>query len=144
MRLIKSALILVLLGFLSSLASAAFYGPYGVTSATAIDGDTLRADVHIWPDQVADVAIRVRGVDTPELKSQNPCERELAVRAKAFTESWISANGPIVVGAVTPDKYAGRYDAVVTGLGGKSLADALIAAGHGRPYSGGARTPWCQ
>jgi endonuclease YncB( thermonuclease family) len=33
-----------------------------------IDGDTIRVAIGIWPDEEV-TAIRVRGVDTPELKA---------------------------------------------------------------------------
>ena len=71
-------------------------------------------------------------------------EKERAIAAKAFTESWINRNSPIVIGSVKPDKYSGRYDAIVTGAGGERLSDALIKSGHGRVYNGGARQPWCK
>lgn len=124
-------------------ARAAFYGPYTLVAPIAIDGDTLRADVAIWPDTIVDVAIRVIGVDTPELRTSSACERELAQKAKAFADAWIQAHGPLTIDAVKPDKYAGRIDAVVTGRDGSTLAAALIATGHGRAYNGGAREGWC-
>lgn len=137
-------LLLILLAVLPGPVLAAFYGPYTLTAPIAIDGDTIRADVAIWPDTVVDAAIRVLGVDTPEMKASNACERDLAQKAKAFTDAWIQANAPLLIGAVKPDKYAGRFDAVVTGKDGTSLSVALIQSGHGRRYTGGARLPgWC-
>lgn len=137
-------LLLILLLIFPGVSPAAFYGPYTLVAPIAIDGDTLRADVQIWPDLIVDISIRVIGVDTPELRATSACEKELAQKAKAFTDAWIQANAPLMIGAVKPDKYAGRYDAVVTGRDGASLATALIVAGHGRAYSGGARLPgWC-
>lgn len=144
MRLLRILVLLVIVGFFSSPVWSAFYGPYAVNAPMAIDGDTIRGDIAIWPDMTADVSIRVRGVDTPELHGATQCERDLAAKAKAFTDAWLLANGPILIGGVAPDKYAGRYDAVVTGIGGKVLAEALIQSGNGRAYSGGKRDPWCQ
>jgi len=135
-------LLLILLGLVFP-AQAAFYGPYTLTAPVAIDGDTLRADVEIWPGTVVDASIRVIGVDTPELRTACAGERALAQKAKAFTDAWIQANAPITISSVKPDKYAGRFDAIVTGRTGGSLAGDLIAQGHGRPYGGGARQPWC-
>lgn len=134
---------LLMLIALAAPAQAALYGPYILTAPVAIDGDTLRADVEIWPDQIASVAIRVRDVDTPELRATSACERALAVKARDFTDAWLQANAPVTIARVGPDKYAGRFDAVVTGRDGSTLAAALIAAGHGRPYHGGARQSWC-
>ena len=128
-----------------------------------VDGDTIRASVSIWPDITVDTAIRVLGVDTPELnasalctpsmpveecdklKTAAACERALAVKASAFTDAWIQANAPLIIGAVKPDKFGRRYDAIVTGKSGKSLSADLISAGLGRPYNGGTRLAvWCK
>ena len=140
-RLFSMAALLV---FFCCPSWAASYGPYGLSAPIAVDGDTLRATVHIWPDLTADVAIRVRGVDTPEIRGATQCERDKAIAAREFTDAWLVQNRPITIHTVAPDKYAGRVDAVVVGLGGERLSDALIQSGHGRPYSGGARKPWCQ
>lgn len=143
--MIKRALFAVVIScFLSSPSWSAFYGPYALTAPIAIDGDTINADVQVWPDLTVDTNIRVRGVDTPELRAPTACERDLAVKAKAFTSIWLLTYQPILISSVAPDKYSGRYDAVVTGIGGAVLATDLINAGHGVPYSGGARKPWCQ
>src|SRR3990172_8583980 len=139
---VKKIFLAVLFCFLSLPSYAVFYGPYALIAPTAIDGDTIRADVPVWPGVNIDASIRVIGVDTPELNIA--CEKELAIAAKAFTEAWINRNSPVVVGSVKPDKYSGRYDAIVTGAGGERLSTALIQSGHGRPYNGGKRQSWCQ
>lgn len=130
---------------------AANYGPFNLIAPTAIDGDTIRGDVPVWPGINADASIRVIGVDTPELtsagcvtKDENDAIKAAAVAARAFTEAWINRNSPIVIGNVNPDAYSGRYDAVVTGSGGERLSAALIQAGHGRLYNGGKRQSWCK
>lgn len=142
-------------------AAAAFYGPYTLIAPTVLDGDTLRADVAVWPNITASVLIRVIGVDTPELtpppkcaagmpvtecdklKSIAACELDLAKRARDFTDAWVKSNSPLMIGAVKADKFSGRVDAVVTGDDGKSLTKALIDSGHGRAYDGKARRTWC-
>lgn len=139
MRLI---LVLLCLPF-SAMAADHYPGPYKVLAPLGIDGDTFHATVPIWPGIYSDVAVRVVGVDTPELHATTQCERDLAAKAKAFTDNWL-LTGPITLTLVTQDNYGGRVDAVVTGPTGK-LADALIAAGLGHPYNGGKRPSWnCQ
>jgi len=70
MKFTRTVLVMLVLCFLALPLSlpAASYGPYSVLAPVAIDGDTLRADVMLWPTLTADVAIRVRAVDTPEIK----------------------------------------------------------------------------
>lgn len=137
-------LFLVFALFLSSGSWGASYGPYSLIAPIAIDGDTIRADVMIWPGLVADVAIRVIGVDTPEVE-QSKCteEKERGIAARNFTSTWLATRMPITINTVRLDKYAGRVDAVVLGPNGELLAADLIKSGHGRPYNGGARQSWC-
>lgn len=150
MKIIRIITLGVLAGFLSPSSLAAYFGPYVLLAPTAVDGDTIKADVPVWPGVNIDASIRVIGVDTPEMTpagcatpAENAAIRAAAVRAKEFTEAWINRNSPVVIGNVKPDAYSGRYDAVVTGSGGERLAAALIQAGHGRLYNGGKRQTWC-
>lgn len=136
-------ILFILLSVLSSDAFSVYYGPFNLLAPVAIDGDTIRADVPVWPYVNIDASIRVIGVDTPEIAGKCTEEKTAALAAKAFTESWLNRNSPIVIGNVKPDAYSGRYDAIVTGSGGERLSDALIKAGHGRIYNGGKRQPWC-
>ena len=109
------------------------------TVVNVVDGDTIDVDA---PDgEYEHTRIRLWGVDTPE--TNIACEKARALAAKAFTEAWINRNSPVVISSVKPDKFGGRYVAVVTGAGGERLSAALIQSGHGRVYNGGARQSWC-
>jgi endonuclease YncB( thermonuclease family) len=119
------------------------YGPYALEGAIAIDGDTVRGDVLIWMDQTVNVAVRVAGIDAPEIKAATQCERDKALAARNFADNWLLNNMPVTISRVKHDKFAGRVDANITGRTG-SLAAALLAAGHARPYTGGTRGAWCQ
>lgn len=139
--------IVLVTSFLSLPSYAASYGPYALIAPVAIDGDTLRADVLIWPDIIAEASIRVAGVDTPELAGNGtraipPCEKVLAATAKDFTQAWIRTHQPLTIKNVQSFKYG--IGAVVVGSDQTLLANALLESGHARPYSGGARQPWCQ
>lgn len=137
-------LLVIILAFALNIVTGARadYGPYNVAAPVSIDGDTLRGDVLIWPDITANVAMRIAGIDAPEIKAATTCEREMAIKAKAFVDTWLENNYPVTISKIKHDKFAGRVNAHVIGKTG-SLAAALLAAGHARPYSGGARQPWC-
>ena len=68
-----------------------------------IDGDTIRVAIGIWPDEEV-TAIRVRGVDTPELKAKCPEERALAQKAKAFTAGFLLAGSIVILRKIKADK----------------------------------------
>ena len=95
---------------------------------TNYDGDTFRA------------TFRIANIDTPEIKGECDAERELAQRAKVFTERFL-AQGNIVIRQSGIDRY-GRVLAVVS-REGYDLGEALIAEGLARPWKG-KREQWCK
>lgn len=117
-----------------------FYGPYKATSVNAIDGDTVCMDVVVWPGLTQRVLVRLRGVNTPEMRGVL-CERDAAIAAKQFTAAFI-AKGNIVISRVQHDKFAGRVNADVY-VDGVSLAEALLENGFAVKYSGGRREAIC-
>lgn len=117
-----------------------FYGPYKATPVNAIDGDTVCMDVVVWPGLTQRVLVRLRGVNTPEMRGML-CEREAAIAARLFTAGFV-AKGDIVISRVQHDKFAGRVNADVY-VDGASLAEALLENGFAVKYSGGKREVLC-
>ncbi len=109
-------------------------------SGTPYDGDTFAVTVPGLPDELARVSVRVRGVDTPEIKGACEAEKAAAVRAREFTAAWVSAGVQIC----RPEwgKYGGRVVADVV-QESRNLAQDLIVRGLGREYNGGSRKGWC-
>lgn len=128
--------------FLLALFAAAT-NSYQATVLRVIDGDTIRVSIEIWHEQTVITSIRVRGVDTPELKGKCEEERALARKAREFTSTLLSAGSRITLTKIAPDKYGGRYDADVTIIDGRELAAVLIESGLARPYKGEKRGGWC-
>ena len=111
----------------------------GVFAALVIsitDGDTFKARISVWDGIEVVTAVRLRGIDTPEIKGKCPAEKAAALAAKARLTELL--NGQVQLLHVEPDKYAGRVDADVL-VDGKSVAAVLVAEGLARPYTGGAR-----
>jgi endonuclease YncB( thermonuclease family) len=115
-------------------------GVFAALVLSVTDGDTFRARVPVWDNIDVVTAVRIRGIDTPEIKGKCPAEKAAALEAKARLAALL--NGPVQLLHVEPDKYAGRVDADVT-VNGTSVAAVLIAEGLARPYTGGARQGWC-
>lgn len=107
-----------------------------------IDGDTFEARVHLWQGLDITTRVRLRGVDTPELKAQCLKETRMAQAARNALKELL-AEGGVTIFNVGPDKYNGRVVADVATRATPNVSDALIAAGHGRPYGGGRRAGWC-
>lgn len=98
------------------------------TPIRVIDGDTVIADLAIWPGLTARETIRVLGVDTPEPKG---ITRPAGEAARLFARDWLQ-RGPVEVRVCERDAF-GRALGQVT-RDGEDLAKALIQAGHGIPY----------
>jgi endonuclease YncB( thermonuclease family) len=118
---------------------------YRVGVTQVVDGDTLTLDARSWsPFPNLSWKVRVRGIDTPEKRSQCVAEREAAVRATRYTKTLIErAGNQVYIQEPRHDKYGGRFLGVIILPNGVSLADTLIRSGYARPYNGGQRRPWC-
>lgn len=133
----------------AALAGSRVTGPVPARVTEVVDGDTLEVRVTIWLDQELVTRVRLDGIDTPESRSDCADEKRMAQAAK---EKLASLVGPATEGKgdaalrlydVVYDKYGGRVRARVTLADGTDLSQALIRAGHARPYQGGKRQPWC-
>ena len=50
------------------------------------DGDTFRVNIDEFPPIIGEnIAIRILGIDTPEIKGNCQRERQLAIKARDFT-----------------------------------------------------------
>jgi endonuclease YncB( thermonuclease family) len=110
-----------------------------------IDGDTFEIPPQVSMSILSDlnVSVRVRGVDTPEIKGKCFNERRKAEQAKIFTKDTLSNAKSVEIKNAEWDKYGGRIDADVI-IDGKNLAKMLIERDLGRPYDGGNRRSWCK
>lgn len=121
-------------------------GRYDWPVLGAIDGDTLKVHLPGLPMELQPVKVRVRGIDTPEIRGKCDREKQAASKATALTRFLINQakarKKPIVFSEIGWDKYGGRLDAIVT-IDGQSLGTTLISAGLARAYDGGKRLGWC-
>ncbi len=117
-------------------------GPVPARLVAVIDGDTIRVRARIWLDQEVETAVRLFGIDAPELKGACAAERALAADARDFLAVRVGA-GELALSDIAYDKFGGRVVARVRTSAGLDLATALLAAGLARPYDGGPRPSWC-
>jgi endonuclease YncB( thermonuclease family) len=123
--------------------SAASDAPrYPVDVVRVLDGDTFEARVQAWPGIEIATKVRLRDIDTPELRSR--CAQETA-RAQAARDALAAmlAEGAVSIGRVGLDKYGGRVLADAATARTDDVASALLARGHARPYAGRQRQSWC-
>lgn len=134
---------MLVLGAPGALGGDRLPGPISATVERVIDGDTFEVRAQIWLDQELHVAVRAKGVDTPELnRARCAQERADGAAAHAFLEGLIGGK-EVELRDIEHDKYGHRVGATVTLANGTDLAALLIKAGHGMPYNGGRRADHC-
>ena len=141
-RSFAAALAILAVGSRAAGVEQSIPGPVPARVLGVVDGDTVIVRARIWLGQEVETRVRLRGVDAPEIKGHCAAERRLAVRARDFARAKLGG-GPVVLTDVRYGKFAGRVVARIRAADGEDLAQALIEAGLGRPYSGGRRGSWC-
>ena len=137
-----STVIFFLLYFLlSTVVHASEQTTYNLTIESVYDGDTIKGYVDIWPNLTKYTSIRINGIDTPELRTKNKCEKALGLKAKQALIDLIG-DKQVTISNVRLGKYAGRVLADVS-VSGKDVAAYMIKHGYAREYHGGKRAGWC-
>ncbi|OEJ64945.1 thermonuclease family protein [Magnetovibrio blakemorei] len=116
-------------------------GPIPAELVSVRDGDTIDVKARIWLGQTINVAVRINGIDTPELKGKCEAEIRLAHEAKVALGSLLNG-GTIQLTDIQHGKYAERVLATVT-VDKLNVADRLMELKLARPYTGGKRGSWC-
>ncbi|MBE72701.1 MAG: nuclease [Thalassospira sp.] len=110
----------------------------------AYDGDTIYVAIPGLPDEIANMSVRVRGVDTPEMRGQCDSEKQLAQKARDYARQRLKAATSVQFCEPEWGRYGGRVVASVK-IDGSPLDLELIENGLARPYDGKTkRQPWCQ
>ena len=122
-------------------------GPVEAEVLKVTDADTLKVAAYVWPDAVTVKDIRIRGVDSPELKGKCQYEKDLAAAAKTFVVDLINKNKKRVKLSVIGCNAAegGGFGRCLSDVhvGPVPIAGSLIEKGLARSNFGEKRGPWC-
>lgn len=116
-------------------------GPVEVRVVSVLDGDTFRAEAHVWPGHYVTVNVRIRGIDAPEMKARCTLEREAALSAREALTRMLGDSASIA--NISGAKYYGRVLADVATTDGVAVAGEMLGLALVRPYDGGHRDGWC-
>lgn len=149
-RFFSTCLLILLLAFAANIDAAkaarpraeTLPGPLQASVISVLDGDTLSVRVHVWIGQELVTDVRIRGIDTPELRSGCAAERKMAQIARDKVMEML-ADGRVVLTDIRLEKYAGRVLATVSNSGGADIGAQLLAQGLARAYGGDKRQGWC-
>lgn len=141
----RNLILLFALIFISLPAGAAenLPGPYRTEILEVIDGDTVRARIHIWLGQDIETLVRLDGIDTPEMKGRCTQEREKATQARNTLKNILAAQPVVYLHDISTGKYAGRIVARIAQADGQDISTLLLSRNLARPYNGRARASWC-
>ena len=125
------------------LHSAEQYGPYNADIIRVIDGDTVDVNLYVYPGQINKTRLRLALIDTPELKSKQTCERELAKKAKEFTIKFLAeGKAKVTINGM------GRYGRPLANIyiNGYNLSSRLLDENLARKYQPikKLRNKWCE
>jgi len=121
-----------------------FYGDLVVDKINSVyDGDTFRVTInHLHPLLGQNIAIRVNGIDTPEIRGKCLYEKTLALKAKKFTTSFLSKSKKVELKNIK----RGKYFRIVADVFSNniSLGEILIKSGFAVKYNGKHKKKnWC-
>ena len=108
------------------------------------DADTITVKIDNVPALIGNnIGVRVRHVDSPEIKGKLPCEKDAARTARRLIENLLKSAKRIDLENVGRDKYF-RILADVR-VDGKNLADVLIKNSLAYRYEGDTKQKinWC-
>ena len=139
----KYLLLVVILAILPAQA-APQYGTVTVSKVISVyDGDTFRVNIASLPPIVGkNIAIRVNGVDTPEIQGKCRYEKNLALKARDFVRDKLANAKEIKL----TNLQRGKYFRVVANVlvDGVSLEQELLDKKLAYSYDGGTKLNWCR
>lgn len=118
---------------------------YRAKVVDVVDGDTLDLMIDLGFNVHHSIRVRLDGVNTPESRTKDLREKELGLKAKAFSADWTTRHKTVFVQTVKDKKEKfGRILARVYSDENKTacLNDDLIDSGNARAYNGEKRNGW--
>jgi micrococcal nuclease len=124
---------------------------YGATVLKVIDGDTVDLMIDLGFNIHHKIRVRLYGVNTPESRTKDLAEKEIGLKAKKFTEDWITGHKWVYVNTI-PDKND-KYGRVlarifssddITDVKTACLNIDIVSAGYAREYYGKGDKTWSE
>ena len=134
--------ILILISFNSQAKPQ--YGTVTVSKVISVyDGDTFRVNIDSLPPIVGkNIAIRVNGIDTPEIRGKCQYEKDLALKARDFVRVKLANAKEIKLTNLQRGKYFRVVASVL--VDGVSLEQELLDNKLAYRYDGGKKLSWCK
>ncbi|WP_415062120.1 thermonuclease family protein [Bdellovibrio sp.] len=109
------------------------------------DGDTLTVNIPDVPALIGkNISVRVLGIDTPEIKTKDRCEKEAGRIARNLVASTLKNAQSVELHNIQRDKYFRILADVM--VDGRSLKEILLKNNLAYSYDGGTKKhpDWCK
>lgn len=109
------------------------------------DGDTISVNIAgVHPLFGQSISIRIRGIDTAEIKGQSDCEKEMARFTRDIVAGFLKSAKVIELRDPDRDKYFRIVADVIAD--GTNIGEELLRRQLAYPYDGGTKQKinWCQ
>lgn len=122
---------------------------YGATVLGVVDGDTVDLMVDLGFKVHHKIRVRLYGVNTPESRTKDLKEKELGLKAKAFTKDWLDKHQWVYINTI-PDKND-KYGRILAKIYSSEdinnpstacLNTDIIQSGYAREYYGSGDKTW--
>jgi micrococcal nuclease len=124
---------------------------YGAKLLKVIDGDTVELMVDLGFNIHHKMRVRLYGVNTPESRTKDLAEKSMGLKAKKFTEDWLTSHEWVFVNTI-PDKND-KYGRILARIFSSDqindpktacLNTDIIQAGYAREYFGVGDKTWTE
>lgn len=109
------------------------HGPVTAQLINVVDGDTVLVDAEPWPNTTIRIFVRLRDIDTPEMKSKCVSLRKAAKAAKIALSELLDGQ-TLTLHNISGGKYYGRIIADIQTEHGTNASQTLLNSGHTIPY----------
>tara|TARA_Y100000385_G_C12581305_1_gene420604 strand:- start:50 stop:388 length:339 start_codon:yes stop_codon:yes gene_type:complete len=100
-----------------------------------VDGDTVDFLIDLGFDMHIRERVRLKGIDTPEIRTKDLVEKEEGMRAKDYVESLFVKHGPSV--EIHTEYRRGKYGRTIGRVffpNGDDLSEKLLEGGYAEKY----------
>lgn len=129
--------------------SARFW--YGATVLKVVDGDTVDLMIDLGFNIHHKIRVRLYGVNTPESRTKDLAEKEMGLKAKQFTENWMTRHKWVYVNTIPDknDKYGRVLARIFSSDDVNDIKTAclnldIIESGYAREYFGLGDKTWSE
>ncbi len=120
---------------------------YAGVVTSVYDGDTVTMEVLIWKGQKVEASIRLKGIDTPEIRGKCSAEKLLAIKARDFVRELTLGKLTILEAIPYEGKADGKFGRIIGTLytpNGENINQMLLNKGLAREYDAGKRQSRCE